>query len=536
MTNIISMLKRLANQGHATLSVEERINHWLKGAKRILALVNENPAIAAAVLHLENDLPKDTQQLLLVALFGKLCRFNDHYLQHIIASMLATMWLCDNGKENKNIAEVVRFLRQHNLIIWLDTLRLQKAFQSEKRINYIADSRLNIAQRLCLLAGAFAYKPSKTDYHTLFAMLAPRFPAHHRHYLSPLLSLFDRPLPGSKVYANGIPGAMIDIQQSHGFVFSLSSEDVDGKWIPFSSINRPVKLSIPFNHFIALYSDTAKARLSQGGNAFLPSTFAIQHPPKALLGIIDSLQKTEVDIPSLCDKIEQVPTFNQFLMYTASQDNRLQLPVKSIKQAVLTYGIERVGDMLMQFALLERLTQNQFPLLDMCKQITLLACSFASHFAQVVNSKFSPQSAALSMTFVCSPLFTLPGFKVAHSLPVDRTKSVTVNSAFKVKSNIPWLAIASELAGSWHQSSTWRAIIHQCNKPTSDVPKSLQKEQAIILLAFTLSKACLLTHDFYALLKNIEVKSILNVLSLDEDEVLRALDANAHLLFCPLSV
>ena len=91
--------------------------------------------------------------------------------------------------------------------------------------------------------------------------------------------------------------------------------------------------------------------------------------------IIDDLQKQDVVIEQLCEKIEQVPTFNHFLMYTASQDNRLQLPVKSIKQAVLTYGIERVGDMLIQFALLERLTQNQFPLMGLCKQITLLACS-----------------------------------------------------------------------------------------------------------------------------------------------------------------
>lgn len=536
MGDIISTLKRLANQGDASLNVEERINHWLKSAKRILALVNGNPAIPASLIHINNDLPKGTQQLLLLALFGKLCRFNDHYLQHIIGSLLATYWLSDSKKDKRNIAEVIRFLRQHNLTIWLDTLRLQKAFQSERQINYIADKRLNIAQRLCLLAGVFAFKSGKTEHTALFTLIAPRLPVQHRHYIASLMPLFEYPLPGAKVYANGIPGVIVDRQQSHAFVFALSNEGTDGKWIPLSSIHSPVKLSVPFEHFVALYTDTAKARLSQGGTSFLPFTFAMQHPPKALLGIIDSLQKPDVDIPALCEKIEQVPTFNQFLIHTASQDNRLQLPVKSLKQAVLTYGIERVGDMLVQFALLERLTQNHFPLMAMCKQVTLLACSFASHFAQVASTKFSPQSAALSMTFVCSPLFTLPGFKVAQSLPVDKTKNVTVNSAFKVKSSTPWLAIASELAGSWHQSSTWRAVIHQCNKSTSDVPKSLQKEQAIILLGFSLAKSCLLTQDFYTLLKNIEVKTILRILSLDEEEVLKALDANAHLLYCPLSI
>ena len=72
MSDIISTLKRLVQLGNTELSVEQRINHWLKIAKRILTLVNANPALAAATLHIDNDLPKDTQHLLLLALFGKL--------------------------------------------------------------------------------------------------------------------------------------------------------------------------------------------------------------------------------------------------------------------------------------------------------------------------------------------------------------------------------------------------------------------------------------------------------------------------------
>ena len=295
-------------------------------------------------------------------------------------------------------------------------------------------------------------------------------------------------------------------------------------------------VTVPFEHFVALYTDTAHARVNQGGSPFLPSTFAIQHPPKALITIIDELQKRDVVIDELCEKIQKVPTFNHFLIHTASQDNRLQLPVKSIKQAVLTYGIERVGDMLIQFALLERLTQNQFPLMGMCKQITLLACSFASHFAQVADSKFTPQSAALTMTFICTPLFTLPGFKVSQSLPVDLTKTVSINNAFKVKTDTTWLAIASELAGSWHQSSTWRAVIHQCGKLSSDVPKSIQKEQAILVLSFALTKACLFDQNIYSLLQDTKVKTLLNILGIKHEDISAALESNGHLLFCPLAV
>jgi len=535
VTNIISTLERLANQGDSALSVEQRINHWLKNAKRILTLVNANPAIAIATLHIKSNLPTHTQQLLQLALLGKLCRFNDHYLQHIIASQHATFWLACSNSPRDNTINVIRFLRKHNLSIWVDTIKLQKAFESEKKINYVSDVRLNLAQRLCLIAGIFSSNNKKENYASVFTQVCCRLPAHQRHFLSPLIPLFERPLPGAKVFANGVPGALVDVQQNHGFVFMLSNGDSDGEWIPVSSIRSPTPLALSFEHFIALYMDTAEARVNRGGTPFLPTTFAIQHPPKALLSIIDELQKRDVDISELCEKIEQVPTFNQFLLHTASQDNRLQLPVKNIKQAVLTYGIERVGDMLVQFSLLERLTQHQYPLMAMCKQMTLLACSFASYFAQIVDSKFTPQSAALTMTFICAPLFTLPGFKVSQSLPVNNAKAVSINGAFKVKSETPWLAIATELAGSWHQSSTWRAVIHQCGKPSSDVTKSLRKEQAILVLSFTLSKACLFNQDVYSVLQDIDMKTLLSILKIRRDNVLDALDANAQLLFCPLA-
>lgn len=536
VTDIISMLKRLIHIGEADLSVEQRINHWLKNAKRILTLVNANPALAAATLHLDNELPKDTQQLLLLALFGKLCRFNDHYLQHVLASLLATFWISNGKTPRDKVAEVFRFLRKHNLAIWQDTVKLQKALQTEKYVNYISDSRLNLAQRLCILSGVFATRTKKVGYQIVFTHIANRLPAQHRHHIAPLIPLFEGLLPGAKVYANGVPGALVDIQQNHGYVFTLSKDNEDGKWLPLSAIRAPVALSLPFEHFVALYTDTANARVNQGGTPFLPSTFAIQNPPKGLINIIDELQKQDVEIEQLCEKIEKVPTFNHFLMHTASQDNRLQLPVKSIKQAVLTYGIERVGDMLIQFALLERLTQNQFPLMGICKQITLLACSLSSHFAQIVDSKFTPQSAALTMTFVCTPLFTLPGFKVSKSLPVDLSKAVSINNAFKVKSETPWLAIASELAGSWHQSSTWRAVIHQCGKASTEVPKSIQKEQAILVLSFAIAKACLFHQGIYSLLHDINVKTLLSILNVQPSDVHSALESNGQLLFCPISL
>ena len=186
MSDIISTLKRLVQLGNTELSVEQRINHWLKIAKRILTLVNANPALAAATLHIDNDLPKDTQHLLLLALFGKLCRLNDHYLQHVLASLLASLWLSSKGTPSDQTANIIRFLRKHNLSIWLDIIKLQKAFRSDKPINYVADIRLNMVQRLCLLANVFATKTKKADYREVFTQIVLRLPAHHRHLIDHL--------------------------------------------------------------------------------------------------------------------------------------------------------------------------------------------------------------------------------------------------------------------------------------------------------------------------------------------------------------
>ena len=138
----------------------------------------------------------------------------------------------------------------------------------------------------------FSLLKQKADYREVFTQIVLRLPAHHRHLIAPLINLL-MVRYHAKVYANGVPGALVDIQQNHGYVFMLSQDDEDGKWLPLSSIRSPISLTMPFEHFVALYTDTATARVNHGGTPFLPSTFAIQHPPKALITIIDELQKRD---------------------------------------------------------------------------------------------------------------------------------------------------------------------------------------------------------------------------------------------------
>lgn len=535
MTDIISTLKRLVQQPDDTLSVEQCINHWLKTAKRIVTLVNAHPAIPASLVQLSAALPFCTKQTLLLALFCKLNRFNDHYTQHVIATVIAAHWCQSKANKAESITPLLRVVKTKKLMVWIDVLRIQKVMLSDKCKQALGDLRISESQRLCLISAAMA--DSKVDAlpSAKFSAFVKATPVHHRDYYTALCDLFAKPMPGAKVYVNGKPGVVIDLQQRHAFIFSLSEKDAEGEWFPLSAVVFPKPLFIPFEHFIAVYTDTAEQRVSEGGNTFLPVSFDIQHPPRSLLSIIDELQKRDVDIPTLCSSIEKVDTFNRFLIHTAGKDNRLQIPVKNIKQAVMTYGIERVGDMLMQFALLERLTQNTFPLLGMCKQFTLLSCAIASHVASICNSKFSPQSAALTMTFICAPLFTLPGLKVAQRLPINFGADLRINQGFRVKSQTPWLSISSELAGNWHQSATWRAVLHHCAKQNEEVPKSLKQEHAIMLISFALAKECLFKGDMFSLKQDVEFKMLLKQISTDFTSIVEGVERQGPLLFCPLT-
>ena len=116
VSDILTALKRLVHVPSHSAPVDACVNIWLKSAKRVLTLVSSDTAIAIAALNLKNELPRTTQQVLLLALFGKLNKLNDHYLQHMIAALLATHWT-KSQKDNKT--QLLAFLRKRQLTVWL---------------------------------------------------------------------------------------------------------------------------------------------------------------------------------------------------------------------------------------------------------------------------------------------------------------------------------------------------------------------------------------------------------------------------------
>ena len=195
-------------------SAEEKINLWLKNAKGIVALVNEEPAVAIATISISSTLPFQLSHLISIAIFGKLNHFNDHYLQHIIAAVYATNYLANTKAQTSCKKAITQFLRSKGLLLWLDIVRLQRVLFTTKSSHALSHIKLNSAQRLCVLASVVS--SCKQEHRSaVFLRCIRLIPTHQRNLVKPLIELFERPLPGAKVYANGMPATVIDIKQGH---------------------------------------------------------------------------------------------------------------------------------------------------------------------------------------------------------------------------------------------------------------------------------------------------------------------------------
>lgn len=178
--------------------------------------------------------------------------------------------------------------------------------------------------------------------------------------------------------------------------------------------------------------------------------YPIHRLPTSLRAILSQLNNANVDLNRLAEEFENEPAFKEFMLKSASQANRLKLPVGNIKQGLMTYGLERVGNMLTQFALSERLTQNDFLLQKECRHLLHLGCYIASELAMEIKG-VTPQTCALLMTFAMSPLFTIAEIKTQTRLKLSGTRLFSPDSLFDNKNQGEIKATLYELAKAWQQ-------------------------------------------------------------------------------------
>ncbi len=205
-----------------------------------------------------------------------------------------------------------------------------------------------------------------------------------------------------------------------------------------------------------------------------------------------------------------------------------------VKQAIMTYGLERIGDMLIQYALSQRLGQRRYPLLPFCQHLASLTAAIASQIATLANVKTTPQTASLWATFLTAPLFTLATLKVIGQPPLGNSHYYSINHLLTLsQSNSLSQEILALLRG-WHQDKKTQFLFHQTGKALSDVGVSNQQAHALMGISLMWARKWL-----YGLPAPCEhsaqfLSQGLTLLSLKEHHELQIQESLSDWLFCPL--
>lgn len=226
----------------------------------------------------------------------------------------------------------------------------------------------------------------------------------------------------------------------------------------------------------------------------LPVSYPTARPPVSLQTLLKALNDPDVAVTKIVSMVESEPAFSHFLTDAASKDNRMQLPVQNVKQSILTYGLERVGHMLVQYALFQRLTQHWFPLHDWYSRLAQIAILLSSELAHG-SARITPQYASLVTTVAISPLFTSAQEKgkTAINRRSQRLFDMTTllqGDVEQGKSSIRQRLLS--LATAWEQDKGQSRLIACCGRMPEEVPGLLRLPHCITGLSLIWARQWLL--------------------------------------------
>lgn len=133
--------------------------------------------------------------------------------------------------------------------------------------------------------------------------------------------------------------------------------------------------------------------------------FRIDQPPDSLTSVIQHLNDRDLDIVKLTHMIESEAGFAEHIKETASHKSRAKMKISDVKHGLLMNGIERTKSVLVEKALVSRLTQNYFPLQSAVYQFVRLWSSFAESIAQR-HPRMLPEQCSCWVHFAAAGLFT----------------------------------------------------------------------------------------------------------------------------------
>lgn len=216
-------------------------------------------------------------------------------------------------------------------------------------------------------------------------------------------------------------------------------------------------------------------------------------PPKTLQELLVALRDPTLEPSWIVDWCTQNTFYASLLMHSASYDNRQRVTVNDIKQAVLTYGTMRIGDILVRQTLQTQLLSQYFPIKHWCEQFMGLCCQVASAIALTCKTCIiTPQRVELLATLSCSSLFTHQILQTGVTLPNKNRRLFPVFSInTELGDNTLWKA-SLMLAKCWQLDKELVTTISSFGLVNTTEKKAMDELQTLLHLALLWTQQWLL--------------------------------------------
>ncbi|WP_018983508.1 HDOD domain-containing protein [Salinimonas chungwhensis] len=521
------------------------VNAALGIAKRLIHFTRHHPQaalVAVNTLRQESGLsaPLPLRMALIMTVLGQRSKLNDHYLQHLSAA--AYMLFC-TGSYHKDtqtlhfdkslVQGLKKQLKKRHLSIWQKIFAAYPLLSRPHFIKYLKSPALKESQWWALVSAHISIH-FKDSFFPVLRQIALHSPLLREPAFTAWVDYPGNIWPGAQVATS--PHSLILLAKDESHCALVKQKQGERKFIVRDIVDQPALRYVGFDQWwelIQRFETQVDAFIAYqpGGRAY-----PLSHPPSSLLNIVDLLHEAEIEIDTLVSKLEAEPAFANALKSAASTDNRMQLPVNDVKQAVLTFGLERVGDMLIREALVQRLTQNHFPLSRTCQNILAVSANLSSLIAAECDSSLTPQSASLISSFMVAPLFSLPALKVLPEFIHNDNHLHSINKLVALKTANPFVDFAAELASNWHLPAQHRAILLQLDRYPADTRASQQKDVAVVMLSLIWTRQWLFCPDNNDAATLEALRQCLHILSLSDKTASVYREKLSHLLYSALPV
>lgn len=351
-------------------------------------------------------------------------------------------------------------------------------------------------------------------------------------WLRPLLNYPGLAPPGSLIKSKDGQKAIVTRLSGHSVTLHSIRSTPDNPYLRPKSEVLKVAAPQPLQSFTRLNTWWPEDDDGILSDSPYPRLYKLDKPPAALLDVQAHLTKADVDIEELANMVEKEPMLSEHLMSTATVANRFKLPVSGVKHALMTHGYERANSMLIQHALLQRLSQNDFPLRKSFYQFALLWSHLAGQIASITKGVLEQQAATLCC-FAAGGLFTAQPLKTQCTWRFQSFHLFDTRTLVEESNGQTVIDNAIALAEAWQQGPTnITALRNQLQLPEK-MSKKLQvrKLACVSGLSLVMSRRLFFADDSTCRETDIYVQQALKLLKLSTQQLMSIQSSAFH--YCP---